>query len=221
MRLVEPKVEVMNFDPDRMMRELEWIGRHAYKREKAVTDHSYSGWLRDKVERGHYSILEHRNITCIFTVDRGVSHELVRHRLAAITQESTRYCNYSKIGDGNVAFIRPFYLVPDSAPYKDWLHSCTLAEWTYLRMLESGSTPQEARAVLPNSLKTEVVFTANIREWQHIFTLRAQNDAHPQMQQVMIPLLLLFRSMMPPLFDTIVYNRLFDQSNYAKLELID
>ena len=146
--------------------------------------------------------LIHRDFTVVFTVDRGVSHELVRHRVASFAQESTRYCNYGKSGD--VSFIKPCYLEQDTPAFDNWVDDMMRAEKAYLRMLEEGFTPQEARAVLPNSLKTEVAMTANLNEWRHFFKLRAvgvTGKPHPQMLEVAVPLLEHCKTMIPVVFD--------------------
>lgn len=130
--------------------------------------------------------LHHQYQTLLFTCDRGVSHELVRHRPAGFCQESTRYCNYSKDGFGNeITVIEPCYLVPHTPGYRLWRHSCRVAETTYLELLAHGFTPQEARAVLPTSLKTELMMTAHLGEWRHVTKLRCAPAAHPQARQVM------------------------------------
>jgi len=142
-----------------------------------------------------------------FTVDRGVSHEIVRHRIASYSQESTRYCNYSKEKfGGEISVIEPFFFVGKEAAYKYWKESCMVAENTYMTLLKMNFSPQEARAVLPNSLKTEIVVTYNMREWRHFFKLRAAPAAHPQMRQVSIPLFLLFKKELPVLFSDIEFG---------------
>lgn len=130
--------------------------------------------------------LHHQYQTLLFTCDRGVSHELVRHRPSSFCQESTRYCNYGKDGFGNqVTFIQPCYFVPDSSGQKLWEYACKVSENIYLDLLSRGFTPQEARAVLPNSLKTELVMTAHMGEWRHVINLRCSKAAHPQAREVM------------------------------------
>jgi thymidylate synthase (FAD) len=149
-------------------------------------------------------VLEHISVTVKFVCDRGVSHEIVRHRLASYSQESTRYCNYSK-GDfnGEITVIEPCFLVPGTAGYDMWYKACQMAEQYYFSMLDWGCTPEEARAVLPNSLKTELVMTANLREWRHFFKLRASKAAHPQMRELTVPLLGEFKEKIPVVFDDI------------------
>lgn len=146
----------------------------------------------------------HYDITCIFTCDRGVSHEIVRHRDAGYCQESTRYCNYAdgKFG-GEITVIEPCYLKPGTYNYMEWQRACEVTEAYYLDMLKDGLSPQEARAVLPNSLKTELVMTANIREWRHFLKLRNGKGAHPQMREVAGMQLVEFQKNFPDDFDGI------------------
>jgi len=135
-------------------------------------------------------------------VDRGVSHEIVRHRLASYCQESTRYCNYSGDRFGNeITVIKPYFLTEGTNGYKKWAEACETAEREYFTLLEWGCTPQEARAVLPNSLKTELIMTANLREWRHFFKLRTSPAAHPQMYEVTIPLLKEVQEKIPVVFE--------------------
>ena len=153
--------------------------------------------------------LTHQDVTVKFVVDRGISHELVRHRPASFAQESTRYCNYSKDDFGKeITFIIPNYLAYGSAAWKTWKETMKACEDAYFKLLDLDLLPQEARAVLPNSLKTEVVMTANLREWKHFFNLRAANKtgkAHPQMLEVTRPLLDELKELIPVIFDEITY----------------
>lgn len=153
--------------------------------------------------------LVHYDLSVKFTVDRGVSHELVRHRIASFAQESTRYCNYGH--EGEITVIEPYYFKDcrEKEPWKyhSWVEACEKAEERYLALLEYGASPQEARAVLPNSLKTEIVVTANLREWRNIFKLRAvgvTGKPHPQMLEVMVPLLEEVKKQIPVVFDDLV-----------------
>jgi thymidylate synthase (FAD) len=157
--------------------------------------------LKTEIEK-----LTHLDITVKFMVDRGVSHEIVRHRPASYCQESTRYCNYSKEDFGKqIAFIIPHYLAYNSEAWNTWKESMEVCEDAYFKLLDIGHSPQEARAVLPNSLKTELVMTANLREWRKFFELRTPNSAHPQMREVTRPLLDEFKELIPILFDDIRY----------------
>ena len=186
---------------------IEQAGRTCYKSEDAITPESAAAFVRKIVRNHHEAMLEHASMTVKFIVDRGVSHELVRHRLASFAQESTRYCNYSKNKfDGEVTFIRPFFFERGSTEYSCWEDMCQHAENVYLAMLQMNRTPQEARSVLPNSLKTEVIMTANMREWRHFFRLRAAGETgapHPQMAEVAVPLLKECPTYMPELFGDI------------------
>jgi len=180
---------------------IERMGRIAYKSEDKITDDSWKQFVSMIVSRGHESVLEHAVMAVVFTCDRGVSHELVRHRLCAFTQESTRYCNYSedKFSNG-ITVVQPSNLT--DMQYRAWWNGCREAEDKYFRLLESNASPQIARSVLPNSLKTEIGVTANFREWRHIFRLRAVSKAaHPQMREIMGPLYLYCRKQLPEVFN--------------------
>lgn len=151
--------------------------------------------------------LVHQDVTVKFVVDRGISHEIVRHRPASYCQESTRYCNYSKDDFGReITFILPSYLDYKTAGWNTWNETMKGCEDAYFKLLDIGLTPQEARAVLPNSLKTEVVMTANLNEWKTFFELRTSNAAHPQMVEVARPLLDDMKELIPGIFDSITYN---------------
>lgn len=191
MRIVSPGFEILTpVDSEAILKHIELCGRTCYKSEKKITDESCRTFVQSIIKRGHEAVLEHFNITVKFICDRGVSHEIVRHRLASYCQESTRYCNYSKDDfSGEITVVEPFYLQPDTLAYNAWKEACEAAEAAYFSLLDWGCTPQEARAVLPNSLKTEVVMTANLREWRHFFKLRCSPAAHPQMREVATPLL--------------------------------
>lgn len=180
---------------------IERIGRVCYKSEDKITDESAVPFVHMILKRGHESVIEHASMTVRFIVDRGVSHELVRHRLAAFSQESTRYCNYGKSGE--VTFILPCFWGEDDRRMKLWGGAMGQAEAHYLELLRLGTQPQEARSVLPNSLKTEIVMTCNLREWRHVFRLRTSKAAHPQMREVMVPLLTEVQMRIPVLFDDI------------------
>lgn len=206
MRIVSPGFEILTpVDSEAILKHIELCGRTCYKSEKKITDESCRTFVQSIIKRGHEAVLEHFNITVKFICDRGVSHEIVRHRLASYCQESTRYCNYSKDDfSGEITVVEPFYLEPDTLAYNAWKEACEAAEAAYFRLLEWGCTPQEARAVLPNSLKTEVVMTANLREWRHFFKLRCAPAAHPQMREVATPLLRALQKKLPIVFDGIL-----------------
>lgn len=205
MRIISPSVEFMTpIDSAAVLAHIERCGRVCYKSEGRIQDGSAERFVAGIVARGHEAVLEHASATVKFTCDRGVTHEIVRHRLAAYCQESTRYCNYSRDGFGNeITVIRPCYLTEGTAAYDAWLRACQTAEESYFAMLREGCTPQEARAVLPNSLKTELVMTADMREWRHFLRLRCSAAAHPQMREVAKLVLDEFRAKLPVLFDDI------------------
>jgi thymidylate synthase (FAD) len=186
------------------LEKLERIGHICYKSTKEVTRESAEKFIRQLIARGHESVLEHVSFSVKFICDRGVSHEMVRHRIASFTQESTRYANYSKGRFGSeITVIDPLFFEADSPEYKLWCESCEHAETAYMDLLERGCTPQEARSVLPNSLKTEIVVTANLREWRKILGLRCAGDAHPQIREIMCPLCDQLKLDMPGVFDDI------------------
>lgn len=179
---------------------IERAGRTAYKSEDKITNESCIKFIKDILKRGHESVIEHFNITIKFITDRGVTHELVRHRLCAYTQESTRYCNYSK---KDMTFIKPIFWINNDTAFSRWLEHMQISEQDYNYLISIGATPQEARTVLPNSLKTEIVCTANIREWRHILKLRTAKTAHPQMRALMLQLLKELQEKLTILFEDI------------------
>ena len=205
MKIVSPDFEVLSLvDGQAILHDIERCGRVCYKSEDKITETSAQAFVGNIIKRGHEAVLEHASVTVKFTVDRGVSHEIVRHRLAAYCQESTRYCNFSKVGFGRqVTFIQPHFLDRGTRGWELWVLACEQAEKAYFDLLNWGCSPQEARAVLPNSLKTEVVMTANLREWRHFFKLRTAPAAHPQMREVTIPLLRRMQELIPVVFDDI------------------
>lgn len=205
MKIIKPSVEFITpLNGKVIMERLEECGRVCYKSEDSITEGSAEKFLKGIISRGHEAVLEHCSFTVKFICDRGVSHEIVRHRLAAYCQESTRYCNYSKDKYNNeITVIEPCFLEEGTDGYLYWETACEAAERAYFTLLDWGCSPQEARAVLPNSLKTEVVMTADIREWRHFLKLRCSKAAHPQMREVAIQLLAMCDERMPELFNDI------------------
>lgn len=206
MKIINPSFEIITpINGSAILKRLEECGRVCYKSESRITDNSAPKFVTAIIKRGHEAVLEHCSFTVKFVCDRGVSHEIVRHRLASYCQESTRYCNYSK-GDfqGEITVIEPIYLVPYTDEYSAWEEACQIAERAYFKLLDFGCSPQEARAVLPNSLKTEVVMTANIREWRHFLRLRTAPGAHPQIREIATPLLRELQQVVPVCFDDIL-----------------
>lgn len=205
MKIIKPSCEIItHISGEEILKHLELCGRVCYKSEGRITDDSYSKFIKGIIKREHEAVLEHFSFTVRFICDRGVSHEIVRHRIASYCQESTRYCNYSKDDFcSEITVIEPLFLEPGTKGYDRWETSCLIAEEMYFKLLDWGSSPQEARAVLPNSLKTEVAMTANIREWRHFFKLRCSSAAHPQMREVACMLLNMCKEQIPILFDDI------------------
>lgn len=198
MKIIKSSIEV--YWPNiNILEHIEICGRTAYKTEPKDAE----AFVRMIMKRGHLSVLEHVAISVRIICDRGVSHELVRHRIASYTQESTRYCNYSddRFG-GQLIFIMPSWTTENSQIYLKWEAYVEQAEENYFDMLSIGN-PQEARSVLPNSLKTEIVMTANLREWLHFLNLRTAKDAHPDMQVVAKMILAEFKNHIPVIYDAL------------------
>lgn len=208
MKIIKANYEIENKEVfDGMLERIEKVGRTCYKSEDKITKESAHKFVKMIINRGHEAILEHGgSISVRFIVDRGVSHELVRHRIASFAQESTRYCNYSKDKFGNdLTFIKPCFWEDNSPEMLLWESNMRYSEQGYLTLIEQGAQPQQARSVLPNSIKTEIVMTANPREWRAFFKLRVAEAAHPQMIEVTRPLLDDFKTLVPVLFDDIDY----------------
>ena len=207
MNAIKPYTQIYgDIDGQEILNKIERCGRVCYKSEDKIEEGSAERFVEHLIIRGHEAVLEHASITVKFVVDRGVSHELVRHRLASYCQESTRYCNYAKDDFGSeITFIIPDYLSYKSEGWNTWKQTMKTCEDAYFKLLDFGLSPQEARAVLPNSLKTEVIMTANIREWRLFFKLRTANAAHPQMREVTRPLLDELKELIPVVFDDITY----------------
>jgi len=208
MKLIKPNFEILTpIDGVQILKDIEIAGRTCYKSEDKITEDSAQQFVKMILGRAHESVIEHKSITVKFICDRGVSHELVRHRLASFSQESTRYCNYSKNKfDNELTFIFPEWLknvIETDTAVQTYHLVLEHAEKAYLKLLELGWQPQQARAVLPNSLKTEVVVTANLREWRTILKQRTGTAAHPQMRELMVPLLSELKTKIPIIFDDI------------------
>jgi thymidylate synthase (FAD) len=204
MKIIQPSFEILNL-PNRedILRLIELAGRVCYKSEDRI-EPGTAGPFVEKIGKifKHESVLEHSTMTVKFICDRGVSHELVRHRLCSFSQESTRYCSYAKgkFG-GEITVIAP----PFNNAYQEiaWREGMLACEKVYMDMLGEGASPQVARSVLPNALKTEIVVTANLREWKHIFAMRCSEKAHPQMRELMVPLYARLSQELPEIFMSI------------------
>ena len=235
MKIIPPSHKILFMpDPSTILETIELAGRTCYKSEERITADSAGKFVRRIIKSGHHSVIEHMSISIRFVCDRGVSHELVRHRLAAYSQESTRYCDYTRDG---LQFIRPlwyreflplgrYWLRPKNGrvifqigddesaleelpPFptddvgncaKLWLESMAEVESSYFSMRFYSASPEHARSVLPNSLKTEIVMTANLREWRHVLKLRTGKAAHPQIREIMLPILAELKNKLPDVF---------------------
>lgn len=230
MKLVKSHYTILTPISEGALNELQFIeriGRVCYKSEDKITEDGESAkkFIRNLIKNGHEAMIEHSSLSVMFTVDRGVTHELVRHRIASFAQESTRYCNYSndKFGNEcNFIDLEPGLLIDSgirslsdtgkvddinkiSMMLEEWRTAMADAERHYLRMLELGARPQIARSVLPNSTKSDITITANYREWRAFFKLRADAPAHPQMREVTIPLLHELQERIPVIFEDIQF----------------
>lgn len=222
MKIINATYEILTpINGEQILKNIEKIGRTCYKSEDKITDGSAEKFVGMLVKNGHEAMIEHETITVKFICDRGISHEIVRHRMASFAQESTRYANYSKDKFGNeLTFIRPCWFESSYSDIhqelmsydsgmpineKTWLWCCYEAETDYMALLKRGWKPEQARSILPNSLKTEIIMTANLREWRHFFKLRCDKAAHPQIRELAIPLLEEFKSKIPAVFDDITY----------------
>ena len=214
MKIINPSVKLEDsIDGQEILKKIERIGRTCYKSEGNITEYSAERFVKSIIKRGHESVLEHVSISVRVICDRGVSHEIVRHRIASYSQESTRYCNYSNDKFGNeLTFIDISNMLDKNKNidedtkdniYNNWKMSCLDTEECYRDMLASGATPQEARSILPNSIKTEIVMTMNLREWRHFFKLRCDKAAHPQMREAANLILDTFKKEVPVIFDDI------------------
>ena len=205
MKIIEPSVELVDdFDAAAVMKKIERAGRVCYKSEGNIKDDSAEKFIRGIIKRGHESVIEHAAISFKIICDRGVTHELVRHRLASYSQESTRFCDYTagKFG-GELTFIKPCFWQETDENFKLWRETMALIEKNYLALRAGGARPEEARSILPNSLKTEIFVTMNLREWRHFLKLRAAKAAHPQMREVALKIYKILLEKLPAVFDDI------------------
>lgn len=214
MKIIEQGYEIISL-PDNLLETLEQAGRTCYKSEDKITPESAPKFVKMLRDRGHHAMIEFGDIIVRFVTNRGVTHEIVRHRLSSFAQESTRYVRYS----GKMEFIRPVWCSDavlglfneaydfdkvENHAENSFLSALFLAEDHYNHLLDQGWRPEQAREVLPNALKTEIVWKANIREWRHIFSLRCSKAAHPQMRALMSPLLAELKDKLPVVFNDIM-----------------
>jgi thymidylate synthase (FAD) len=180
---------------------IELAARTCYKSQDKITETSGKVMIKSLLNREHLAMIEFADATVRFITDRGVTHELVRHRLCSFAQESTRYVNYNR---KEMQFICPvdFYDSWSVAQQHVWTQACEQAQQHYKFLIDSGLKPQDARAVLPNCIKTEIVVKANFREWLHIFKLRTSKQAHPQIRSLMLDCQQQFAQHCPTVFKT-------------------
>lgn len=219
MKIIKPSWEIIN-EPNwsELTKQLEMVARTCYKSHDKITEDSADKLVSNLIKRDHTAMIEFADMTVRFVCDRGVSHELVRHRHCSFAQESTRYVKY----DEEMEFILPcwmddsligrhtektIYPLEDGTAEYEWFSSCDIAENSYEIMINSGWSPQQARSILPNSLKTEIVMKTNLRDWRHIFHLRCDKAAHPQMRELMLPLHDYLVEKCPVVFGGIEFNR--------------
>ena len=205
MKIIDASVELaQEIDAEQIMKHIERAGRVCYKSESRISDTSAEKFIANIIKSGHESVIEHVSLTFKIICDRGITHEIVRHRLASYSQESSRYCNYSGDKFGNeLTFIKPCFWREDDAKYLLWKQTLEVIEQNYLALIKSGAKPQEARSILPNSLKTEIFMTANLREWRHFLKLRTSPHAHPQMRDVALKIYKILKEKLPVLFSDI------------------
>jgi thymidylate synthase (FAD) len=200
MKIVQPSAKILTTeDPIDILKRVERCARLCYKSEGKITSDSYEKFLKGVIKRGHLSVIEHGVITMLVVCDRGVSHEIVRHRIGSYSQESTRYVNYKD----EMEFIEPCFWAegPISiAKLEIWKAAMSDAEKRYQALIGLFATPEQARSILPNSLKTEIAITYNLREWLHFLDLRCSKASHPQMRQVALLILEKLYEFMPVIF---------------------
>ena len=211
MKIIKPTFEILTpINRQEILKHLETVARTCYKSEDKITEESAPKMVKALIRSQHTAMIEHFSVSVKMVVDRGVSHEIVRHRMASYAQESTRYCNYSQGKFGSeITVIEPLFFDKNSVEYSIWKDSCLQAEKAYNELIQIGRTPQEARSVLPNSLKTEIVVTMNLREWIHFFNLRAvgtTGDPHPQMKEIAVMVLEKFSNELPEIFGDIYFD---------------
>jgi thymidylate synthase (FAD) len=221
MKIIEPYIEVEEFDGVKIMKNIERACRTCYRSEGLITDDSYKNLLTNCINRGHQSVLEHEKITVRMVCDIGVYKDLTRHRFGSFSIESTRYCNYGKDKfDNEIKFIKPCNINEDSDLYTFWKNTMERIEMNYIHMSNNGATPDQMRMILPHSTAAQVTMTANIREWRHILSLRCAKMTHPSVRQLCIPLLIYFQAKMPELFKDIEFDTNFDPEQFAQISVM-
>lgn len=203
MQIIDPSYIVIDkINGEEILKKIEKCGRICYKSEDRTTNDSCKKFVAGLIKSGHESVLEHVSITVKFIISRAIANEIVRHRLASYSQESTRYCNYK---DG-IQIIAPEVITNQYV----YINTCQHAEDAYIKLLSEGNKPEIARGVLPNDLKTELIMTANLREWRHFFKMRCDYHAHPEMRRITCPLLKYLHALIPVVFDDLAEEFLLD-----------
>lgn len=196
MKFIKSSYEIIDqLDGKAIIKKIERCGRVCYKSENRITEDSAEKFIRGIIKSGHESVLEHVSFTVKFIISRAIANEIVRHRIASYSQESTRYCNYK----GGIQVVIPKAAEND----ENYKFMCKQAEMQYQQMLNEGYRPEIARGILPNDLKTELIMSANLREWRHFFRLRTESHAHPELRRVTVPLLKELSQKIPSVFDDI------------------
>ena len=218
MKLIDPVIYVEEYDGVKIMKRIERACRMCYRSENVITEDSYKKLLKNCINRGHESVLEHEKISVRMICDIGVYKDLTRHRFASFSVESTRYCNYGKDKfDNEIKITKPCHIEEGTEIYDIWKKSLEEIEQYYLKMSELGAQPDQLRMILPHNTAAEISMTCNIREWKHVLGLRCSKHAHPTIRQLLIPLLLKFKEDMPEIFDSVEYDEEFPKEKYAKL----
>lgn len=231
MRIINPHhIIESELDGDKVLKHLEMCGRNCYKSEGLIKENSAEKFIKAIINSGHESVLEHYSITVRLVTSRAVSHQLVRHRLSSFSQESQRYCNYSKDKfDNHITFIKPTWVADcvigtydikwngvygfdqeinsriDKAT-NTWFWNCAISERDYMHLIHNGWIPEQAREVLNNSAKTEIIMTANLRQWRAIFNQRCKMDAQSEIRMLMNGLLEEFKEKIPVVFDDLTFE---------------
>lgn len=218
MKLVDPILYIEEYDSIKMLKRIERACRTCYKSEKLITEDSYIKLLKNCLNKGHQSILEHEKVSIRMICDLGVYKDITRHRFASFSIESTRYCNYGNDKfDNELKFTKPCHIDVNSNLYTYWQKTMESIEKNYLKMSNEGATPDQLRMLLPHSISAEVNMTCNLREWRHVLELRCTKHAHPSIRQLLIPLLLKFKHDMPEIFENVEYDEDFPKEKYAPI----
>ncbi len=205
-KVVEQSFKILTpIDADSVLRHIEMCGRTCYQSFDKISEDSHLKFAKHIIDRHHESVIEHFSVSVRFIVDRAIANELERHRLSSFSQESTRYCCYSKDKFGQeITVIPPIEILPDTPAFSIWLEACQQIEKKYFELIQNGQKAENARAVLPCCLKTEMVMTANLREWRHVFKMRCSDAAHPDVRFLMRDLRDTFKEKIPLIFDDLV-----------------